>query len=36
MIPPNDQSMIRESMPPDLIRGWGRFSDKIMRKQNVA
>jgi len=25
--------MIPKSMPPDLIRGWNRFSDKIMRKQ---
>ena len=25
--------MIPKSMPSDLIRGWHRFSDKIMRKE---
>ncbi len=28
--------MIPKSMPSDLIRGWNRFSEKIMRKQNVS
>ena len=27
--------MIPKSMPSDLIRGWNRFSEKTMRKQNV-
>jgi hypothetical protein len=26
--------MIPKSLPSDLIHGWNRFSDKIMRKQN--
>jgi hypothetical protein len=27
--------MIPKSMPSDLIRGWNRFSDKIMRACEV-
>jgi hypothetical protein len=27
--------MIPKSMPSDLVRGWDRFSDKIMLKKNV-
>jgi len=28
--------MIPKSMPSDLIRGWNRFSDKILRKQQMS
>ena len=28
--------MIPKSMPADLIRGWNRFSDKIMRKCEIS